>query len=66
MIKPLSVRKYYQHNQRKVNMVFTITFFSIFLQYALLIYTTSMLNLYQGVYLEYFKSIAYIKGKLPF
>jgi ABC-type lipoprotein release transport system permease subunit len=60
MIKPLSVRKYYQHNQRKVNMVFTITFFSIFLQYALLIYTTSMLNLYQGVYLEYFKSIAYI------
>lgn len=45
MTKPLSVWKYYRANRRKVNVVFTITFISIILQYALLVYITSSVNL---------------------
>lgn len=54
MTKPLSVWNYYRENRRKVNVVFTITFLSVFLQCGLSIYTTSTLNLSYGTYIDIF------------
>jgi hypothetical protein len=45
MNQPLSIGKYYYNNQKQVTIVFLITCFSVILQYALLIYVTTMLNL---------------------
>jgi ABC-type lipoprotein release transport system permease subunit len=61
MAKPLSVWKYYRNNQKKATVVFMITFLSVFLQCALLIYTTSILNLYHGSRPEFMKSLTYVE-----
>ncbi len=52
MIKPLSVLKYYQNNQRKIIVVFLVTFLSAFLQSVLLVFSTTMINFYQATTLE--------------
>lgn len=52
MTKPLSVWKYYRNNQKKVIVVFLVTFLSAFLQSALLVFATTMINFYQATTLE--------------
>jgi putative ABC transport system permease protein len=52
MTKPLSVWKYYRNNQKKVIVVFLVTFLSAFLQSALLVFATTMINFYQAITLE--------------
>ncbi len=57
MTKPLSIRKYYRNNRKKVAIIFTITFLGIFLQCALLIDVTTALNFYQAA--MPYNSVAY-------
>jgi ABC-type lipoprotein release transport system permease subunit len=57
MTKPLSIWRYYRNNRKKVTTIFIITFLGIFAQYALLIHTTSKLNLYEAIWP--FRSFAY-------
>jgi ABC-type lipoprotein release transport system permease subunit len=52
MIKPLSIWKYYRNNQRRVGIVLMVTVLSIILQGTLLIYATSMIQLYQRTLIE--------------
>ncbi|MCC5464638.1 ABC transporter permease [Pelosinus baikalensis] len=52
MTKPLSVWKYYRNNQKKVIVVLLVTFLSAFLQSALLVFATTMINFYQATTLE--------------
>lgn len=59
MTKPFSVWKYYQCNRRKVNVVFTLTFLSVFLQCAASIYTASTLKLTNGTLLKVFNTCAF-------
>jgi ABC-type lipoprotein release transport system permease subunit len=49
MTKPLSIWRYYRNNRKKVSIVFFIAFFGIIAQCALLIDTTTRLNLYQAM-----------------
>jgi ABC-type transport system, involved in lipoprotein release, permease component len=49
MTNPLSIWRYYCNNRKKVSVVFFITFFGIFAQCALLIDTTTRLDLYQAM-----------------
>jgi putative ABC transport system permease protein len=49
MIKPLSVCKYYFNNQKQVALVWVIVSLSVFLQYALLIYKMTMLEMAQSL-----------------
>jgi ABC-type antimicrobial peptide transport system permease subunit len=65
MSKPLSVWKYYQHNHRKVNLVFAITFLSVFLQYALLVYVTTRINLTLETPLKFFRTVSVVKLVKP-
>jgi hypothetical protein len=58
MTKPLSARKYYCNNQKKVALVLIIVSLSAFLQYALLIYTATWLKLAYA--LEPFQSNIYV------
>jgi ABC-type lipoprotein release transport system permease subunit len=66
MIKPLSVWKYYQCNRRKVNVVFAITFLSVLLQYAILVYVTSIINhTWDAQVLGALKSVSIVKLVRP-
>lgn len=65
MARPLSFLKYYQRNRRKVNVVFAITFCSVFLQFALSIYATFMLDLSYGTRLTVFKSFTFFNILSP-
>jgi ABC-type antimicrobial peptide transport system permease subunit len=58
--RPLSVWKYYRHNRRKVNIVFVITFLSIFLQYALLIFATTCVKTNIENQLEILRKVAIV------
>jgi hypothetical protein len=58
MTKPLSAWKYYRNHQKKVALVLAIISLSIFLQYALLIYTATMQKFKQGF--TYYKSNIYV------
>lgn len=58
MAKPLSVWKYYRNHPKKVALVLTIISLSIFLQYALLIYTATMQKFKQAF--TYYKSNIYV------
>ncbi len=48
MSKPLSIWKYYRNHQKKVAIILSIVFLSVFLQYALLIYMATMLKFRQA------------------
>ncbi len=50
MTKPLSVWRYYLNNRKKVTIIFIITFLGILAQCALLIHTTTKLNLYRAIW----------------
>jgi ABC-type lipoprotein release transport system permease subunit len=52
MIKPLSAWMYYRNNQKKVIVVFIVTFLSVFLQSALLVLATTMINFIQAATIE--------------
>jgi hypothetical protein len=58
MTKPLSAWKYYHNHQQKVALILTIISLSIFLQYTLLIYTTTMQKFKQAF--TYYKSNIYV------
>jgi ABC-type antimicrobial peptide transport system permease subunit len=61
VLKSLSVWKYYQHNRRKVNVVFIITFLSVLLQYTILISVSSIINFDMGTFIQFSKSVAIIR-----
>ncbi|HBF39986.1 MAG TPA: hypothetical protein DDW50_22105 [Firmicutes bacterium] len=58
MIKPLSVWKYYRNNPKQVALVLVIISLSVFLQYAMLIFQATMLELEQAT--MPFKSTIYV------
>lgn len=60
MIKPLSAWRYYRNNQKKVIVVFMVTFFGVFLQSALLVLATTMINFFQSATTEPFSNVATI------
>jgi ABC-type antimicrobial peptide transport system permease subunit len=61
MLKPLSIWRYYQLNRRKVNIVFAITFLSIFLQCVLLIFATSAMRLNLETPLEFMRTVTFVE-----
>ncbi|HYH02375.1 MAG TPA: hypothetical protein VEC37_04695, partial [Bacillota bacterium] len=65
MNTPLSILKYYLLNHRRINVVLAITFFSVLLQYALLVYVTTMVNLELKTPLELLKLVSVIELTKP-